>query len=433
MPNTNLEQVQSCASSSTTPATKKIRKKRKKGSTKLRKAPGAPRRFKTAFIFFSTAKHKELREAMGKKRATKEKTTNIAKIVSAEWKNLTAEEREGWESIAAKDKARYELEKSMYDGPWQIAVGSERAADAPRRPCSSFVSYLNHKRDDVKREHPNATSVEIMRIVSKIWQDSPEDRAKFLEREAEERRQYKKEMEKWNEGQQRKPEVLLASKREEMAWMALEAQEKEEAAEQAPNKNAHYKKDKEEPGESDDDVVEIEKKVPQKKKAKKTPHSIARGKDSNLKRKIGVKRASGGTSTTQKKRRSAALPLQERGSPEPDLPMSMDEDSFAREQRHDDGSISSMIEPPTRSISDSILREHRNFGDVRRTYYSQSLHQNLMQQELVSSDPLQALGGLLRPAADPIELQLSLLLERQRVERSLLTMALLDRSRHPLI
>jgi len=34
---------------------------------KYRKAPGAPKRFKSAFIFFSTEKHKEIRAEMGEK------------------------------------------------------------------------------------------------------------------------------------------------------------------------------------------------------------------------------------------------------------------------------------------------------------------------------------------------------------------------------
>jgi hypothetical protein len=34
---------------------------------KYKKAPGAPKRFKSAFIFFSTEKHKEIRAEMGDK------------------------------------------------------------------------------------------------------------------------------------------------------------------------------------------------------------------------------------------------------------------------------------------------------------------------------------------------------------------------------
>lgn len=36
-----------------------------KAGGKYKKAPGAPRRFKSAFIFFSTEKHKEIRQGLG--------------------------------------------------------------------------------------------------------------------------------------------------------------------------------------------------------------------------------------------------------------------------------------------------------------------------------------------------------------------------------
>lgn len=39
--------------------------KKRPTQIKLKKAPGAPRRFKSAFIFFSTEKHREIRERMG--------------------------------------------------------------------------------------------------------------------------------------------------------------------------------------------------------------------------------------------------------------------------------------------------------------------------------------------------------------------------------
>lgn len=39
--------------------------KAKKHAAKYMKAPGAPRRFKTAFIFFSSYKHKEIRKQLG--------------------------------------------------------------------------------------------------------------------------------------------------------------------------------------------------------------------------------------------------------------------------------------------------------------------------------------------------------------------------------
>lgn len=65
---------------------------KKEQSTKFKKAPGAPRRFKSAYMFFSTEKHKSIREG----NAEKLQTTEVAKMVSLAWKQLPAEERDAW-------------------------------------------------------------------------------------------------------------------------------------------------------------------------------------------------------------------------------------------------------------------------------------------------------------------------------------------------
>jgi HMG (high mobility group) box len=43
-------------------------------------------------------------------------------MVSQAWKSLKDDEREYWEDLARRDRARYDLEKEMYRGPWKIPV-----------------------------------------------------------------------------------------------------------------------------------------------------------------------------------------------------------------------------------------------------------------------------------------------------------------------
>ena len=65
---------------------------KRKQVIKYEKAPLAPRRFKSAYMFFSTEKHKSIREEYG----TKMQTTDVAKMVSQAWQTLSAEERTKW-------------------------------------------------------------------------------------------------------------------------------------------------------------------------------------------------------------------------------------------------------------------------------------------------------------------------------------------------
>jgi HMG-box domain len=65
---------------------------KKEQIAKFKKAPLAPRRFKSAYMFFSTEKHKSIRQEHHEKL----QTTDVAKMVSQAWKDLSSKEREAW-------------------------------------------------------------------------------------------------------------------------------------------------------------------------------------------------------------------------------------------------------------------------------------------------------------------------------------------------
>mmetsp|Transcript_31794 Transcript_31794/g.48763 ORF Transcript_31794/g.48763 Transcript_31794/m.48763 type:complete len:590 (+) Transcript_31794:25-1794(+) len=183
-------------------------KSRKKGSgtnsktAKFQKAPNAPKRFKSAYMFFSTSKHKEIRSGLGTVRAATEKTTTIAKMVSKAWKELPEAQRATWEEMARLDKARYEAEKAEYKGPWKVPKTKRQQKDpnAPKRPMSAFIAYSVKKRSTVREEHPEASSSEIARILSNMWKAAPESERQFyIDEEYRLRQTYKAEMKKWNE------------------------------------------------------------------------------------------------------------------------------------------------------------------------------------------------------------------------------------------
>lgn len=150
-------------------------------------------------------------------------TTNVAKLVSEAWKNLTPQELEPFEELARKDKARYEIEKRMYSGPWKVSAEKIRDPKAPKRPCSAFLSFSNNMRDRVKKRFPTASSAEILRELAKMWKDSPE-RQVFIQRELASREQYKAAIAEWR-AIQRKPDEDARQHREDIALKTLEAQE----------------------------------------------------------------------------------------------------------------------------------------------------------------------------------------------------------------
>eukprot|EP00978_Attheya_sp_CCMP212_P016046 scaffold41710_cov55-Attheya_sp.AAC.4 len=178
---------------------KLLPKKCKKKDVKYRKAPQAPKRFKSAYMFFSTAMHPAIRKRLGEKGVT-EKTTVVAKLVSTEWKGLSDAKREVWDEKARVDKERYETEKGTYTGPWKVPIMKRNQKDpsAPKRPMAAFFSYSNSKRADVRAKNPTLDNTEISRFLAAMWKNAPEDERKVhIDREAELRRTYNIDLANW--------------------------------------------------------------------------------------------------------------------------------------------------------------------------------------------------------------------------------------------
>jgi len=83
---------------------KKKRKKEKKG-------PSKPKKPRSAYLFFSVEKRKELKKDMDPEKTGSE----ITKEITNEWKSMTEEEKSKYIEMADEDKLRYENEREDYD------------------------------------------------------------------------------------------------------------------------------------------------------------------------------------------------------------------------------------------------------------------------------------------------------------------------------
>mmetsp|Transcript_28290 Transcript_28290/g.43189 ORF Transcript_28290/g.43189 Transcript_28290/m.43189 type:complete len:385 (+) Transcript_28290:77-1231(+) len=164
-------------------------------------------------MFFSTDKHKEIREE-NETKGVEEKTTNIAKLVSQAWKSLSTTDRSKWEDLARKDKLRYELEKSTYTGPWKIPAKefSKKDPGAPKRPMSAFLAFSHKNRASVKASMKDEnndtgpttlTNAELSRVLARMWKDaSDEEKKEYIDTEYKLRQKYLKEIAVWREEKQ---------------------------------------------------------------------------------------------------------------------------------------------------------------------------------------------------------------------------------------
>ena len=161
-------------------------------------------------------------------------TTDIAKLVSEAWRDLDPEEKVKWENEAQKDKARYEIEKSTYKGPWKVLANKRAPKDptAPKRPMSAFLSYSNKLRASLKKQNPNATNSDLSKMLSITWKQLGErERKKFMDEEATLRAKYKIDMAAWRvrnteekrvEREVREANALKAAEAQALARPAME-------------------------------------------------------------------------------------------------------------------------------------------------------------------------------------------------------------------
>ena len=172
-------------------------KKRTAPDKSFRKAPGAPKRFRSPYILFSIHRMDKLRQQMG----SNTNVTSISKHVSDEWKALSESDRHKWFEQARFDKERYNAERSLYTGPWVIpSKRSRKDPSAPKRPMSAFLFYSQHKRKELKDLHPGLKNTDVSRLLGEHWNAAAEEeRMPFIERERRERLVYNKDIAEWRQ------------------------------------------------------------------------------------------------------------------------------------------------------------------------------------------------------------------------------------------
>lgn len=126
-------------------------------------------------------------------------------MVSRSWKALTPEERAPWEKLAERDRARFEVERSHYKGPWQVSKNGKATLNdgAPKRPMSAFLAFVESHRQQVKADFPKMNAVEITAYLSKEWKVAPEcERAFFFEKNRLDRQLYDQNMAEYRQRQE---------------------------------------------------------------------------------------------------------------------------------------------------------------------------------------------------------------------------------------
>lgn len=156
--------------------------KAKKG--KKKKDPNKPKAARSAYIYFTEAKRKELKVTQ-----PEAKTTEIMKMCGELWQKCSEEDRVQYQTLATADKERNLKEMECYTPPSddddEEPVKKKKAKkdpNAPKKPTSSYFLFGAAVREQIKKDNPEAAKkvTEISKLIGAAWKIiEPEEKAKY--------------------------------------------------------------------------------------------------------------------------------------------------------------------------------------------------------------------------------------------------------------
>ena len=182
---------------------------KKAAAKKKKKDPNAPKGAKSAFMYFSTAKRSEIKEAN-----PDASFGDLGKLVGAAWKELSDDGKAEWEEKAKEDKARYAKEMSNYSAPEDsddddlddsdggkgkkkipAAKKAKKDPNAPKGAKSAFMYFSTAKRSEIKEANPDASFGDLGKLVGAAWKElNDSEKVKWEEMAKEDKTRYAKEM-----------------------------------------------------------------------------------------------------------------------------------------------------------------------------------------------------------------------------------------------
>ncbi|GBG32408.1 High mobility group protein B1 [Hondaea fermentalgiana] len=157
----------------------------------LKKDPNKPKRALTGFLFYSKERRPQLKEMfpdMG--------FGEMGKRLGEEWKNMSDDQKDPYNKLAADDKARYDNAMSTYQpDPMYSRKGKRKDPNRPKRAMSAYLYFCKALRETVKAEFPEKSMVEIQKVLGARWKDTSEaERQPYLKQAEADRQRYDREM-----------------------------------------------------------------------------------------------------------------------------------------------------------------------------------------------------------------------------------------------
>ncbi len=205
---------------------------------KKAKDPDAPKRGKSAYIFFSSEKRPEAKTTVMEEKGDDFKTSDVTSKLGAMWREFCADaeknpkvkkELEKFQKMAADDKERYEAEKVEYTPLTEEELSEKLSSqkkkkdpNAPKRGKSAYMFFCAEYREKVKEELDDPKPTEVTTELGRQWNELKTDKKKKKELEkfqkmaAEDKERYQEEMAEYvppsEEEEEEKPKKVVPKK-----------------------------------------------------------------------------------------------------------------------------------------------------------------------------------------------------------------------------
>ena len=238
-----------------------VKKACKRSSDKKLKDPNAPKRGRSAYIFFCSKNRENAKERLGEGAKATEVTSELGKM----WNELKASTKKadktallGFEAEAAEDKSRYDEEKKDYQPPsdeelantTRVKKGrktSDKDTNSPKGRKSAYIYFCSAMRAQVKEELGEEGKSLIMTELGKRWKELKEDEqrsdelAKYTKMAEDDKARYQDEKEIASD-EKTSPKKSKTDKKQLVAKPAESEDEsaKDEKGKTSPKKKTGY-------------------------------------------------------------------------------------------------------------------------------------------------------------------------------------------------
>jgi len=182
----------------------------KRASSGRKSDPDAPKKGKSAYLFFCSEHREEVKASLGSEGGVKQITSELARrwnLLKESKKSSDAKLVEKYKKMAEDDKQRYMDEKAQYTPPEDDGEeekpkrrgGKKQPKEGPKKGKSAYLYFCQMHRETVKQENPEMKSPQITTELARLWNELKSDESRkdeydsFVAQAEEDKQRYETE------------------------------------------------------------------------------------------------------------------------------------------------------------------------------------------------------------------------------------------------